>query len=185
MEYIHVAMIRENLDSLPPAGLPPGYKFRMFKKGNEEEWAEIETSAGEFKTRDAALERFQKEFGAFTDEMEERSVFIVTGNGEYIGTSTAWYNKEFRDGTYGRLHWVGIHARHQGKGLGKPLVAQSMRILAQYHKKAYLTTQTTSAIAIKIYLDFGFIPIPEGEDAERGWRLLARELRHPVLKDYL
>ncbi len=185
MEYFHVAMILDNLESLPRHAPPAGYRFVMYGDGNETAWAEVETSAGEFKTQDTALEHFSREFGDFRNEMKERCVFLATDSGRIVGTATAWYNREFKDGRYGRLHWVGIHQDYQGKGLGKLLVGKAMQVLAQYHAKAYLTTQTTSAIAIKIYLDFGFVPYHVRETCPKAWRLLAEALKHPALNVYL
>lgn len=185
MERISVAMILENLEKLPDIPLPAGYETRLFTGGDDRTWAEIETSAGEFPTEENALERFHSEFGPFADDMKKRCVFVRNAEGRSVGTATAWYNREFRDGVYGRLHWVGIHQDFQGRGLGKPLVSAAMQLLARYHAKAYLTTQTTSAIAIKIYLDFGFAPLFIGESCGRAWKLLAEELRHPALEAYL
>ena len=182
---LSVKMILHNLHNLSDYPLPDGYAARYFKKGDEHKWAEIETSAGEFSDVDSALKRFNDEFSPFLDEMEKRSVFIDTNEGKSIGTATAWYNNEFMDGTFGRLHWVGIHQDFQGKGLGKPLVSAAMNCLKQFHAKAYLTTQTTSAIAIKIYLDFGFEPLLFSDQCPTAWRLLAQELKHPLLKYYL
>ena len=185
MEYIKVAMILERLDQLPYHPLPEGYQLRNFREGDEDTWSEIETSVDEFKSVDKASEHFHEEFGPYIDEMKIRCFFIDTAGGRSIGTATAWYNRDFRDGTYGRLHWVGIHPDLQGKKLGKPLTSAAMDRLAQYHKKAYLTTQTTSFIAIKIYLDFGFEPYLTMDSCPKAWQLLAKKLKHPALNDYL
>lgn len=182
---IPVRMILNNLDNLPDYPIPDGYSARYFKKGDEHKWAEIEASAGEFPDVHSAIKRFNDEFGPFIDEMEARSIFIDANDGRSVGTATAWYNREFMDGTYGRLHWVGIHKDFQGRGLGKPLVSAAMQRLKRFHDKAYLTTQTTSSIAIKIYLDFDFEPLMFSDQCPTAWRLLANELNHPHLKKYL
>ena len=185
MEYIHVKMIRNNLDNLLDYPIPDGYFIRNLKKGDEYRWAEIETAAGEFKDIEFALNRFEKEFGQYLDEMEKRCYFIDTDKGRSIGTATAWYNKDFRDGKYGRLHWVGIHKDFQGKKLGKPLVSAVMKNMAQFHNKTYLTTQTISIVAIKIYLDFGYEPLLTSNNCQRAWHLIAKELNHAELRKYL
>lgn len=184
MEFIHVTMIRETLAGLPRYPCPSGYKFHLYEDGDVRHWADIETSAGEFESIDKARAHFLKEFGPFQEEMARRCVFLTTDEGRYAGTATAWYNSDFRDGEFGRIHWVGIHRDFQGKGLGKPLMSEAMDVLGRYHSRAYLTTQTTSAIAIKIYLDFGFAPLFVRESCARAWRLLAAELRHPALEKY-
>ncbi|MCK5094311.1 MAG: hypothetical protein KAR18_06275 [Spirochaetes bacterium] len=50
--------------------------------------------------------------------------------------------------------------------------------------KAYLTTQTASYRAIKIYLDFGFTPFLDNETSLRAWRALAGYLHHPLLAEF-
>ena len=185
MEFIRVAMIRDTLNDLPEYPLSGCCFFKNYKRGDEEVWAEIETSAGEFTDVDSALKRFQSEFGPYLSGMEKRCLFLCTDAGEIIGTAAAWYNREFKDGTYGRLHWVAIRPEYQGRGLGRPLVSAAMKRLAEFHQKAYLTSQTTSAAGIKIYLDFGFLPCISTGKCRRAWRLLARELNHPALKEFV
>ena len=84
---------------------------------------------------------------------------------------------EARDG---RLH--GGNSSTPGRKLARPLM-QNKR-LQSFHDKAYLTSQTTSWIAIKIYLDFGFVPLLESADCRDAWRLLALKLRHPALSEF-
>lgn len=184
MERIRVIMIRENLDNLPEYPSPAGYFLRNYEDGDDNTWAAIETAAGEFSDTGSALKRFRDEFPNI-NEMKRRCLFLCDNSGREIGTATAWFNNEFEDGEYGRLHFVGIHPDYQGKGLGKALVGETMKLLTQFHTKAYLTSQTTSAAGIKIYLDFGFEPYIFSDSCSRAWQLLAREINHPALNTYL
>lgn len=190
MEYIPVTMVRPHLEGLPQVSLPAGYRIRTYRRGEEACWAEVESAVGEFATPAAALAHFQEEFGAFPEAMEQRCFFLEDATGRVIGTATAWRD----DGRLpwaascpegwrgeGRLHWVAIHPQFQGRGLGKPLVGAAMRRLAEQHARAYLTTQTTSWIAIRIYLDFGFEPLPGTPQYERAWSLIAAASGHPAL----
>ena len=81
----------------------------------------------------------------------------------------------------GRVHWVAIEPRFQGRGLAKPLLGAVMARLAHVHRTAYLTTQTTSYRAINLYLDFGFVPYLLAASCEEGWRLTEAALRRPIL----
>ena len=65
-----------------------------------------------------------------------------------------------------------------------PLLAASLSRIAELHERAYLTTQTTSARAINLYLDFGFIPFETYDRCREGWQLLADVLNHPELATY-
>lgn len=158
------------------AALPAGYRLRLFMPGDEANWARIETEAGEFASVDDALRRFRDEFGASIDDMHERCIFIENGDGEPIGTATAWY-KTVAGESFGRLHWVGIVPKEQGRKLARPLVAAALRVLAAKHGKAMLTSQTDSWRAIKMYLDFGFVPLLDGtDDCMEAWRWLESQL---------
>ncbi|HHX39942.1 MAG TPA: GNAT family N-acetyltransferase [Armatimonadetes bacterium] len=181
MEYIPVTMIRADLEGLPSFPLPAGYRIRRFRRGEEPHWAEVESAAGEFAHPERALARFLEEFGGALPEMEERCFFLETDAGRVIGTATAWHHPGFHGARYGRLHWVAIHPEFQGRKLAKPLVGAAMRRLAELHRRAYLTTQTTSWKAVKIYLDFGFEPLAETPRWEEAWRLLAEITGHPAL----
>jgi GNAT superfamily N-acetyltransferase len=181
IEHIPVAMIRETMTHLPVFPLPAGYRIRTYQRGDESFWAEIETAAGEFRSVEGALAHFEKEYSNSLEELESRGFFLESKDGRAIGTATAWFNRECEDSDIGRLHWVGIHPDYQGRGLAKPLVGAAMERLAQSHNRAYLTTQTTSWIAVKVYLDFGFAPVPGTPRYEDAWPLLATLTGHPAI----
>ncbi len=184
VEYIPVTMIREDLNNLPNYSLPPPFSMRDFTPGDEDVWAAIEFAATEFKSMEKAREHFDLEFGDYQDELCNRCRFLVAGNGRAIGTATAWRNPSYRGNLYGRLHWVAIHPDFQGRGLSKPLVGAAMQRLREFHNRAYLTSQTTSWKAIKVYLDFGFSPVVEADRHRRAWELLWQKLRHPGLSSF-
>ena len=97
------------MKDIPQYSLPAGFRIRLFEKGDEENWARIETSVDEFKDEEAALALFEDEFGAHIDEMTERCLFIEDEHGEAIATTTAWYGDldDYGKGV-GRIHWVGV-----------------------------------------------------------------------------
>jgi ribosomal protein S18 acetylase RimI-like enzyme len=174
-------MTRENLWSLPQYPLPGGFTIRRFRPGDEWRWAEVETSVGEFTDAKAAREHFEWEFGGRTDELGSRCHLLVAPGGRVVGTASAWYGRDIEGELRGRLHFVAIEPGHQGRGLAKPLVGAAMNRLVRLHRRAYLTTQTTSFKAIKIYLDLGFEPRIETPLHLHGWKLMADLLRHPAL----
>ena len=64
VKYYRIRMIHNDLkNSNVDKPLPEGYYFRNFQAGDESIWADIETAAGEFPSKDKALERFMDEFG--------------------------------------------------------------------------------------------------------------------------
>ncbi|WP_411843814.1 GNAT family N-acetyltransferase [Salinicoccus sp. HZC-1] len=181
MKRIKLQMIRHDLNDIPQYELPEGYSFRLFQKGDEAIWANIETRVDEFKTEATAIERFEREFGPYIDEMGHRYLFIENAEGEAIGTATAWYGDLEGDGNIrGRIHWVGIVPEHQGRGLSKPLLSEAMNILAKFHDAVYLTSQTTSWQAVNMYLNFGFKPARLDENYDAAWALLEEKLGREI-----
>lgn len=185
MERVKVVMVNFNLKQPSVPLLPLGYRIRNFCPGDALLWAEIEAAAGEFESTEEALERFAQEFGPHTDEMQRRCLFLENEAGRAVGTATAWYDNSFKGQRWGRLHWVGIHPEYQGQKLARPLVAAALARLSQLHSRAYLTSQTTSYKAIKLYLDYGFVPDMTAPDSQKAWSILQQVLQHPALKPYV
>jgi ribosomal protein S18 acetylase RimI-like enzyme len=177
-------MIHRNPAAAPSLALQAGFTFAGYRPGDERAWAEIETGAGEFECTERALEQFRREFGGYKRELNERCIFILNESGLAVGTAMAWFNDSFQGERFGRLHWVGIIPAYQGLKLGKPLVSRAMAVLSARHDRVYLTTQTESIRAIKIYLDFGFRPLIADDAHLEAWKQLARALPHPALRDF-
>ncbi|MDB4584539.1 GNAT family N-acetyltransferase [Draconibacterium sp.] len=184
MENIPVIMLLEDLTKLPNYKLPKGYTIRNFKEGDKKMWAEVETAAGEFTDPQKGVKQFEIEFEKYRDELKQRLLMLENEKGKCIGTSMGWFDDNFFRSGYGRVHWVGIHPDYQGKGLAKPLVSKTMEIIKERHDKCYLTTQTVSFKAIKIYLDFGFVPYLKDETCPKAWKLMAEYLNHPALEEF-
>jgi GNAT superfamily N-acetyltransferase len=137
--------------------LPQGFSFSFFKKENEEDWAEIETSVGEFQGIKEAIDYFRREYLIYSEDIRNRVIFIQDSKGQYIATITAWWNY-----TNGRrdpsIHWLSVKPDFQGLGLSKPLVYKCLETLLEVEgdKEVYLHTQTWSYKAIGLYLKTGF-----------------------------
>ena len=113
------------------------------------------------------MARFNEEFWPFLDEMGERCFFVEAADGRVVGTTTAWRG-EMCGERQGRIHWVAVAATHQGQGLAKVLMAAALDYMAANHERCYLTTQTTSARAIRLYLQLGFRPLISAESLDRA-----------------
>ena len=58
-----------------------------------------------------------------------------------------------------------------------------MKDLGYIHAK--IPTQTTTWLACKIYLDFGFVPVPQNEvNSHDGWRIIKTLTNHSVLEEF-
>ena len=56
MKRIKLAMVRKDMVDIPQYSLPAGFRIRLFEKGDEQNWARVETSVDEFKDEEAALD---------------------------------------------------------------------------------------------------------------------------------
>ncbi|MBS4537517.1 GNAT family N-acetyltransferase [Clostridium sp. D2Q-11] len=155
--YFNIIMRRNAGIDIPEVKLPDGYYFSMYSIGDEEYWAEIETSVGEFDNISEAIEYFNDEYLPYSKELERRMIFIETESGEKVATSTIWWNYtgEKKDPS---LNWIGVKPEYQGLGLGKAIVFQTLKRMLEVDgdEKVYLHTQTWSYKAIGIYLQAGF-----------------------------
>jgi RimJ/RimL family protein N-acetyltransferase len=184
VKYYEVLMKRPKGAPLQEFTLPEGYKFVSYQPNDEKEWAEIETSVGEFERAVDALVYFQKCYMSYRNELEKRCIFIENPEGKKIGTATAWfmYTGVRRDPW---LHWFAIKPEYQGLALGKAMCYEVVRKLLEIEgdRDFYLHTQTWSYKAINIYRKEGFFITDEKPLG--GFQNNDYEAAVELLKDYL
>lgn len=184
IRYMELMLERPSLEDLPQFPLPAGYHFTMYRPGDREAWIAIERSARELDSYAQGVSVWNRYFGARNDELAQRMVFIENDAGEKVATATAYYDVRLRDrsGT-GWLHWVAVRREDQGRGLSKPLIARTLMLLRDMgYTRTVIPTQTNTWLACRIYLDFGFLPIPQNAERNRdGWRFVRTLTDHPAL----
>jgi ribosomal protein S18 acetylase RimI-like enzyme len=155
--YYNILMERKKGKPLFRYELPEGFRFVLFRPGDEKAWAEIETSVLEFDKEDDALYYFRESYMTYMDELLKRCLFIEDAEGKKVATLTVWwtYTGNRRDPW---IHWVAVRPEYQGLGLGKALVSKGMKHLVEMEgdRNVYLHTQTWSYRAIGIYRKAGF-----------------------------
>lgn len=160
--YYRVIMQRKAGTPVPGASLPEGFDFVSFAAGDEEHWAKIETSVGEFEEVGEALNYFKKDFLPYTSELERRTIFVENKHSEKIATLTNWwgYTGKRRDPW---MHWIAVKPQYQGLGLGKSIFFEGVRRMIEIEgdRDFFLPTQTWSYKAIGVYLKAGFDYFPE------------------------
>lgn len=174
VKMISLAMRTNDLSKLPEYALSKEYSWRYYEPGDERIWAEIETSAGEFTRVEDGIAAFQR---YYPDEslLPGRMIFLTDG-GRPFATATAWFSDD--NPSEGRLHWVSVNRAHQGKGLSRSLVSLTMHRMRDLgYKTAYLTTQTASWVAIKVYAQFGFRADVREEHEIEGWKLVEEKTK--------
>ena len=179
MENLVVYMIRRRLADIPQHPMPAGYFTKLYRPGDETAWVSINRAADKF--NDISLVMFGKQFNDDVESLKSRCFFLCEEGGREIGTASAWYDLNYHGRDFGRVHWVAILPEYQRKGLAKPMMTVVMNRMAEIHDRAYLTTGTARIPAVKVYLDFGFVPDIWHEDDARRWAIVGTRLDHPVL----
>ena len=182
--YYHVLMKREKGSPIKEYLLPNGFNYMLFRAGDEKEWAEIETSVGEFDRAVDALVYFQRDYLPYKNELERRCIFIENDKGRKVATLTIWWcYTELRRDPW--IHWVAVCPEYQGLGLGKAIVFEGMKRLMEIEgdRDVYLHTQTWSYKAINIYKKAGFKIT--NEKGLAGYENSEYEKAIILLQDYL
>jgi len=171
-------MIRPHLRDLPAPVFPAGFGIRPMRRDEGHLWLAVERDAEQYLP--IGDDTFAREFGHDLDAVPQRC-FLLTGPGEaVVGTISAWYHT-YRGEEYGLIHWVAVRPAFQGRGLGRAGLRCALHELARWHTRALLGTQTRRLPAIRLYLDHGFVPDLEDEQAVPRWRHVREKLDHPVL----
>ncbi|GCE28712.1 N-acetyltransferase [Dictyobacter alpinus] len=170
IEALRVILKRNPGTPLPPVALPPGYSFVTYEPGDEQAWAEIETSAGTFNNVEEGVKFFRQEFGPFYNELRRRVLFIQKDDGEKVANFMAWwgYTGQRR---YPFMRWVSVKFAYQGLGLGKAIIAEGVRLMVEIEGDCvmYIPTLTWSYQAIKLFRWAGF-ELDTTEIAPGGYR---------------
>ncbi len=173
-----VTMVLDPLGSPPTYPMPEGYSVRTMTELDIGLWTDIQRDAEPYLDIDAGLFAREFEFNGDLDEAWKRCLLLQNPRGLAIGTISAWFDPDFRGRDYGRIHWVSIRPAYQGKGLAKPMTSAAMQLLAKWHDRVYLRTQSKRIPAINLYMKFGFTPLIENEEDQRVWDDIIAFIRH-------
>ena len=136
--------------------LPEGYSFKMYNKGDEKHWAELECEIGDFSYVEEAETHFRRNYCNQIDELKKRCVFVVDDKGNVVGSCIAWHDLKDK-ATVASLHWLVVSPKHQGKHIGLALCQKVMEIFKEFEEAPiYIHTQPWSYKAILLYVKLGF-----------------------------
>ncbi len=176
---IGVILRRSPAGHHPRYSLPEGYTLSGYRDGYDAEWARIMVGAGEFDDFDKAKSSFYEQFPE-TEMLPGHCLFALDPDGVPAATAAMWTGDKLGP-VLPRLHWVATDPAHEGRGLCKALLTAALDIAAAEYpgQPIYLTTQSCSWRAIRLYLRFGFEPIldplPNWTGHYRGresWRII-------------
>lgn len=180
-------LLERNLDNITYYPLPDEYHFEFYRDGDRDGWIEIEKSVKEFSSYEEGLSAWNRYYSGREIELLDRMVFVVNDSGEKVATATAFYDINGTDKDNSAwLHWVAVKRQYQGAGLSKPLITYVLKIMKSLgYTQVKIPTQTNTWLAVKIYLDLGFTPIPENAvDSYDGWCIAKTLTNHKALVDF-
>ncbi len=170
MRYYDVFLQHNDLSTIIEQALPEAYTYCFYEEGMQKDWVAIQLHAKQIKNEEEGNILFTKTFMPYHAILKERMLFIKNKNNESIATATAFLLPN--DATWGKLHWIAICEKEQGKGLGKALLSKTLCTLHELgYKKCMLHTQTTNWIALQMYLQYGFTPLFRNE-YEEAWQYI-------------
>jgi beta-glucuronidase len=174
-----VDMVRPDLADIPQVPFAEGFSIRAMRRGEGGVWTDVQRDAEPYSTM--ADDLFYEQFGSDLPATLRRCYFIVDEKGSAVGTISAWYDRHFKGQEWGRVHWVATRRAYQRRGLMKAGLSYTLNRMAEWHERACLTTQTKRLGAIRLYLDFGFVPDMDCPGAARAWREVRDSIKHPAL----
>lgn len=185
IRYIDLILERDDLQNIAHYDLPEGYRFVFYRPGDRDAWIDIEISAKELTSFEQGVEVWQRYYGHVEHLLSRRMLFIEDERGEKVATATAFWDETLAPDLC-QLHWVAVKRTHQGRALARPLISRTLELMAEHgHTRAVLHTQTTTWVACRLYLEFGFHP--EKENAvqnEMGWRIIRTLTKHSALASF-
>jgi ribosomal protein S18 acetylase RimI-like enzyme len=182
-----LTMVRDDMENIPELPLPAGYRLRSYVEGDERTWLELHIAGEPFV--EMTPELFKAQFGDGLDVLPERMYFVETLDGVAAGSITAWWETDrYKMDERGRIHWVIVHPVHRRVGIAKAMMTQAMHTLRAHYRWAMLETSARRPIALKMYLDYGFLPDPaarQDEETLAGWQRVQEQIHHPALRRFL
>ena len=109
--FYNVLMKREKGKPLFEHSLPDQFRFVLFKTGDENDWAEIEASVGEFDNKELALQYFRGSYMLYPKELERRCLFIEDTGKKVERSLYGDIHGKRRDPW---IHWVAVRSEYQG-----------------------------------------------------------------------
>jgi len=175
IEPSRILMVRHSLDSSPVLPIPEDFTLRWYEPGYEEHWLSIHLAAE--KEIPITPELFTRRFGSDPAALAARQCYLFSSDGTPVGTVTGWLDPEFEGAPHSRVHFLAVAPAWQGKGLAKVLMSSILQRLKQLGPpRAYLATSSTRIRAIRLYLQFGFVPLAKTGETQALWQEILRAI---------
>lgn len=179
IEPSRILMVRHSLESFPVLPVPKDFTLRWYEPGFERDWLSIHLAAE--KEIPITPELFTRRFGSDPAVLGARQCYLFSPDATPVGTVTGWLDPQFEGEPHSRVHFLAVTPAWQGKGLAKVLMSSILQRLKELGPpRAYLATSSSRIEAIRLYLQFGFIPLAKTGEAQALWQEILRaiELDH-------
>lgn len=159
-------MMCQTLNKSALTAVPEGFHIRPCRCDELELWKRIHyDSAAEADENLAYMTGFFDRVYAPEGELFfQRCLLICDSDDRPVGACTAWRNF----GCASTIHWFKILRSHEGKGLGRALLSEAMRMFSPVEYPVFLHTQPSSYRAIRLYSDFGFALLTDDRVGHRS-----------------
>ena len=175
IEPSRILMTRQSLESFPILPVPAGFTLRWYEPGFEEHWLAIHLAAE--KEIPITRDLFTRRFGSDSALLAARQCYLFSTDGSPVGTVTGWLDPEFEGAPHARVHFLAVSPQWQGNGLAKVLMSSILQRLKQLgHTRTYLATSSNRIRAIRLYLQFGFVPLAKTGESQALWREILRAI---------
>ncbi len=169
-------MRRPTLADLPPVVMPPPYRLRTYRTGDETAWLEImRATIGPSWT----AQRWEADVIG-RPQFDPAGLFFAEHGQTIVGSACAWRLVPAKR-VSGYVHMVGVSPAYQGHKLGYWL---TLSTLHYFHRAglrdAILDTEDHRLPAIELYLRLGFEPLPTHATHLGRWHEILRELGRPT-----
>ena len=165
------------------APLHANYHYADFDPSFREPWARLMLETGLVPDLEAGLTQWDKMEAQAPEMLHEHFRFVLGPEGDLAATAGLFPGHDFPDRL--RLHWVATGLNHQHRGLARSVITA---LALEYETLAgkyplYLSTQSQSYGAIKLYSRLGFEPYMgayEGhsqEQSQQDWQAVTDVLR--------
>ena len=182
LPYTAVVMVRENGDNARSYPLPAGYHYAVFTPEDEEKWVRLQAEVTHVESLRQGRELFRQEFLQAGEDVPcwecpgyrdvvERTVLVKDEEDRLVGAATLWMGDTF-GAVWQRVHWVAVAPDHQGKGLAKCMLSRMLELYRELDCRSpiYLTTQTRTYRAARVYAQMGFAPYMGGKPVNWPFR---------------
>lgn len=165
-------MMRPSLEALPQVHTPPGHSLRTFQPGDEAAWCRLVNESVGSEYTPATMRRSLLSQPWF----DHRDLFFAEEDGTIVGTACAQRERAADEGV-GLVHMLAVDPAHRGLGLGRFLLAATLRRLRDVGcRAAALSTDDFRLPAIRLYLAFGFRPNATHESHAGRWQEVLKRL---------